>query len=161
MTGGALLIASVLFDVVTQSTALLIGGMNLVGTVSFSGALLVFAFGVRGSGSVTARRPLGSAALTLLAVWVLLVPALDRVIFSADSSFQAMQQFGYVDSLVRFVAALVAVSQIGRAGVVPRPWNWAPAWVLAAVVAPWLLVQLAGVGAAGESPSIVMVILTD
>jgi hypothetical protein len=31
--------------------------------------------------------------------------------------------------------AIIGVMQIGRGGVVPQPWQWAPLWALIAVVA--------------------------
>ncbi|GAA4488581.1 hypothetical protein GCM10023171_28230 [Microbacterium panaciterrae] len=34
---------------------------------------------------------------------------------------------------VKLMLALIAAIQIGRVGVVPRPWNWTPLWVLCAV----------------------------
>lgn len=35
---------------------------------------------------------------------------------------------------VMLLFAITAVVQIGRIGVVPSPWNWAPLWALVAVV---------------------------
>ena len=61
--GGALLIATV---VVSTPLSWYFGG-GVITAVLFAAALLVFAFGIRGSGSVTGRRPLGTAALVVLA----------------------------------------------------------------------------------------------
>jgi hypothetical protein len=114
--------------------------------------MLVFAFGVRGSGSVTARRPLGTIALTLLGIWplvmwVLQTALLPNSVTPTHSIMSTLFALGYVDSFLRFGAALVAVVQIARAGVVPPPWNWAPTWALAAVAAPWVFDQIIAVGA--------------
>jgi hypothetical protein len=61
--------------------------------------------------------------------------------------------FGYIDTFVEFAVALVAVMQIARAGVVPSPWNWAPAWALVAMTVPWLLTQIVLAGATQETAS--------
>lgn len=66
--GGVLLLATVVLGVALQPAVSLIVDGGTIGTTLFSASLLVFAFGIRGSGSVTARRPLGTAALTALAV---------------------------------------------------------------------------------------------
>jgi hypothetical protein len=58
--------------------------------------------------------------------------------------------FFYVTLLVSLAAALIAVVQIGRAGVLPGPWEWAPLWALcisvAAGVLPQILFIVAGSG---------------
>lgn len=140
--GGVLLLATVVLGAVLEPPGPLLLGGGILATLCFSAALLVFAFGVRGSGSVTARRPLGTLALTLLAVWVVVGFVLTDVFgssASADGVSPALVVFSYVDPYVRFALALVAVIQVGRAGVVPAPWNWAPAWTLAALTVPWLV----------------------
>lgn len=121
--GGALLLASVIVGVAQPVISQIVFGGN-IRTILFSAAVLLFAWGIRGSGSVTARRPLGTAALTALAAWVLLGSVLEEAIaagFSNDPAPNALLAFGYVDSFVRFALALVAVMQIARAGVVPAP----------------------------------------
>ena len=124
-------------------------GLGIVGDVVFAAAVLVFAFGIRGAGSVTARRPLGTTALTVLAVWTVVGSALMTVLVTGGFGLQVVTDNGsatapflvasYVDIGIQFVASLIAVVQIGRAGVVPRPWNWAPAWALAAISIPWII----------------------
>lgn len=158
--GGALLLATVVIGVALQQSGLPIVGGNYIGMALFTASLLVFAFGIRGSGSITARRPLGTAALTVLAIWSLLVPALERVFFSGNYPSDSLMAFSYVDSFVQFAAALVAVTQIARVGVVPRPWSWAPAWTLAAVAVPWLFGQIAAVGATQNATPISMFVVT-
>ncbi|MET0934064.1 MAG: hypothetical protein ABWX56_10145 [Mycetocola sp.] len=149
--GGALLLATVVLGVVAVSPeAVFLGGT--LGPVLFAASLLVFAFGIRGSGSVTARRPLGTAALTVLAVWGLLDLALSDVFqteMTGDGFPAAVTVFATVDPYVEFALSLVAVTQIIRAGVVPAPWNWAPAWALAALTVSWLVSAL---GAAATTP---------
>ncbi|TFB95516.1 MULTISPECIES: hypothetical protein [Cryobacterium] len=141
LIGGALLLATVVIGVAQPALALIpLGGS--IRPVLFSAALLVFAFGIRGAGSVTARRPLGTIALTALAAWLLLGSVLQDVIassFSNDPLSDGLFAFGYVDSFVTFALALVAVMQIARAGVVAAPWNWVPAGVVGAASVSWLL----------------------
>ncbi|HEY8913294.1 hypothetical protein [Lacisediminihabitans sp.] len=165
--GGALLLATVVIGVAVQPGTVFVTVSSILETVLFSASLLVFAFGIRGHGSLTARRPLGTAALTVLAIWALLMPLLQNFYFSRDYPPVPLLGFGYLDSFVRFAAALVAVIQIARAGVVPRPWNWAPTWALAAIAAQWLTEvvaigsvqdgQLAAVGILGSLGALVRV----
>ena len=143
--GGVLLLATVLADVAVGPPGPLVAIGGILGPVLFAGALLVFAFGIRGTGSVTARRPLGTAALTLLAAWILLQSVLTDVLgssASADSIPALVITLSYVDPFLRFALSLIAVIQIARAGVVPSPWNWAPFWALGALTVPWLLGQV-------------------
>lgn len=148
LIGGALLLATVVIGVAQPALSLIpLGGS--IRPALFSAALLVFAFGIGGSGSVTARRPLGTIALTALAAWLLLGSVLDIIIaseFSNDSLPAGLMAFGYVDSYVKFALALVAVVQIGRTGVVPAPFTWVPAWVVGAASVSWLLMQVVAVG---------------
>lgn len=148
MIGGALLLTTVVIGVAQPALSLIPLGGSIRPTL-FSAALLVFAFGIRGSGSVTARRPLGSIALTALAAWLLLGSVLQDIIastFSNDSLPTGLMAFGYVDSYVKFALALVAVVQIARAGVVPAPWKWVPAGVVGAASVSWLLIEIVSVG---------------
>lgn len=139
--GGVLLLVSVVLSVTVAPQGPLLHGGGTVATLCFAASLLVFAYGVRGSGSVTARRPLGTAALTLLAVWALVGVLTDLLgsSASAETLSPAVLVFSYVDPYLRFALALIAVIQIGRAAVVPVPWNWAAAWTLAGLTVPWLV----------------------
>ncbi|TFD87879.1 hypothetical protein [Cryobacterium serini] len=149
LIGGGLLLTSVVITVIAQPT--LFPYAEIVGPALFSAALLVFAFGVRGVGSVTARRPVGTIALAVLAAWLLLGSVLYRLIadvFSNDPAPTALMAFAYADSFVQFALAVVAVMQIARRGAVPAPWNWVPAGIVAAVTVTWLLLQVLGGGSA-------------
>jgi len=145
--GGALLLASVVATVAFQVGFYSAGWVGYIPTILFSAALMILAFGIRGSGSVTAGRPLGTFALAALAAWLILsdvlVSALNASI-AADSSAAVVVTIIYVALVVKFALAVIAVVQIARAGVVPAPLEWTPTWVLAAVTASWLLTQLAG-----------------
>ncbi|WP_146070017.1 hypothetical protein [Cryobacterium sp. Y29] len=149
LIGGGLLLASVVITVIAQPP--LFPYAETVGPALYSAALLVFAFGVRGVGSVTARRPVGTIALALLALWLLLGSVLYGVIgdvFSNDPAPPVLMSFAYADSFVQFALALVAVMQIARLGAVPTPWNWVPAGMVAALTVTWLLLQVLGGGSA-------------
>lgn len=160
--GGALLLATVVLGVTAQPGLSLGFGGDIIGVALFSASMLVFAYGIRGSGSITARRPLGTAALTVLAVWVLLESILTNVLSSSVSNNappSALLVLGYADLLFRFAVTLVAVVQIARAGAVPSPWNWAPGWVLAAVCVPWLLTQIVSISLAPQQPLTLILII--
>jgi len=145
--GGALLLASVVATVAFQVGFYSAGWVGYIPSILFSAALMILAFGIRGSGSVTAGRPLGTFALAALAAWLILsdvlVSALNASI-AADSSAAVVVTIIYVALVVKFALAVIAVVQIARAGVVPAPLEWVPTWVLAAATASWLLTQLAG-----------------
>lgn len=159
LTGGGLLLGSVVVGAAAGSG--FVPWLGMVSSVLFSAALLVFAFGIRGAGSVTARRPLGTVALAGLAVWLLLGAALTDVLASrmADGSASTpLQVFAYVDAAVQFALAVIVVVQIYRAGVVPAPWNRVPGVCLAAVTLMWLLHQTLGFSRAFD-PQVVTVVL--
>jgi hypothetical protein len=163
--GGTLFLASAVLVLTVSSADMWFPGGNDIGTIIVAAALLIFAFGYRGSGSVTGRRPLGTAALVLLAVWLLLQPVLTGLFITGieqgylTGSFVG---FGYADYLVQFTLALIAVMQIARAGVVPRPWNWAPAAALAAACTSWILLQVIAVeiGVSGGTPLRLIIAIT-
>ncbi len=107
-----------------QSTISQIPFGGRIRTILFSAALL-FAWGIRGAGSVTARRPLGTAALTGQAAWVLLGSVLEEFIaesFSNDPARRALLVFGYVTRScvraggIRFMAVSVGFGRRCRSG---------------------------------------------
>jgi hypothetical protein len=116
----------------------------LLATAVMSAGLLVLALG---RGSVTARRPLGTIALSLLAVWLLVGAALQDLVqanLQLDALSAPLLLFAYGDAPVQFVLALVAAVTVARAGVVPAAWRWAPAWAVLAITASWLVYLLVG-----------------
>lgn len=144
--GGALLLVSAILGPVLRTAGPAGSILFLVPTLVFAAALLVYAWG---PGSVTARRPLGTTALTVLGIWTAataifwtaLATIAVPLLIAADSSLQLAQGVGILDTVVRLAAAIIAVVQIARAGVVPRPWQRAPLWTLAAVVATQVVTQ--------------------
>ena len=146
ITGGSLLIVNAVSFVTAPALILPSPAVTAVvywtGTIAFSAALILFAFGLRRSGSVVARRPLGVAAMVLLALWPFVERLLTFVYPFDEGSADFYRAWGYVSISIELAAALVIVVQIARAGVVTGRLRWAPTWALAAVVVPQVLAQL-------------------
>jgi len=154
--GGELLLGSAVLPLILGSPGLMAATalstvFAWVGMLAFSASMIVFALGIRGHGSVVARRTPGVVALLVLAavtpaVWV----ATALMPYSTDDP-GAYLAWGYIDVALRFAAALAAVVAIGRARAVPPPWQWAPAWGLAVVVAAGVLTQVVAVSVLGTT----------
>ncbi|WP_129586626.1 hypothetical protein [Microterricola viridarii] len=152
--GGALLIAATLFSLAWWPVLLPGEAIGPISTAAHALALLIFTFGLGGTGSVTARRPLGTAALAAFAVLLVASQLFWSTLGTGNDLAGLWMELRLVDSFVQFVVAAIAVILIARAGVVPQPWNWAPGWVLAALAAVWLLSQLIRVNiGAGRGPN--------
>jgi len=145
--GGGLLAASAALPMLGQSfygTPVLLWTARLLAAA----ALVVFALGVRGEGSVVARRPVGTVALFVLAIVPplieLLTPALvmPSTTSGLPDNLWLVQVMGYGGIAIAGAAALVAVVEIARARVVPDPWRWAPTWALAAIAGTYVLSQV-------------------
>lgn len=145
--GGGLLAASAALPMLGQSfygTPVLLWTARLLAAA----ALVVFALGVRGEGSVVARRPVGTVALFVLAIVPplieLLTPALvmPSTTSGLPDNLWLVQVMGYGGIAIAGAAALVAVVEIARARVVPDPWRWAPTWALAAIAGAYVLSQV-------------------
>jgi hypothetical protein len=152
--GGGFLIASALLPLVAVASLNAPGSLaavSWIGMLTFTAALLVFAFGWRGRGSVVARRTLGTVALP---VWALLGPAaaLTAALLPPydDGSASLYSALYYVEILAWIVAGTLSVVEIARADVVVRPWNRAPAWALGIVVGAGVLTQIGMVAVAGR-----------
>lgn len=134
MTGGVLLLASVLVTLVNMPGA----WFGVSSGLLFAAALVLFAVGLGHGGSVTARRPLGTSALIAFAIWDFVRPWLMGLIpypGTDDSGyFSTMRMLAITGEVISLILLVIAVTQIGRLRVVPRPWNWAPLWALAVVV---------------------------
>ena len=131
VAAGVLLVLSALVAVVARGPLM---GILPAGDWLFAAGAIIFAVGLGRSGSVTARRVLGTAATILLAVapltqglWARFVPADEPNPNTIEdiSATVAMVYYGIV-----FACAIVSVVQIARARVVPSPWRWAPACAL-------------------------------
>jgi len=136
--GGALLTAAAVVGSLAPSPLWYVVSAWL-GAVLYAASLVLFALGLQRSGSVTDRRPTGTTALVILGLWSVALP----VIQSASIGASLEQSMWVVEVLARFAIALVAVVQVGRAGVVPGRWRWAPAFALAAVAFSWVAGEFA------------------
>ena len=114
-------------------------GLAATVDVLWAAALLVFAVGSSPRDSVTARRPLGTVALVLLALWSLAM----RVAGLFQDPMNPTPLIPWeVTTVVPLVLSVVAVVQIARAGVAPRRWRWAPAIALGVQIASLAIGQL-------------------
>lgn len=124
--------------------------LSLLADTLWAAAILVLAFGLHREGSVVARRPLGLAAATIVALWPAVATVVNLLTAPTDLTTAGSDAWLFWLSLsivLPVVAGLIAAVQVGRAQVIPLPWKWAPLWVLAAQVALWVLPQLLGVAA--------------
>lgn len=112
----------------------------------WAAALVLFAFGIRGAGSIVAKRPAGVVALVVAAVMPfvssivlgLLTPATlepgydPTLAVTVSTSLQAL-------SLGALVAACVVIA---RAGAVPHHWRWVPLIALTVAAVPQVIAVL-------------------
>jgi hypothetical protein len=141
--GGGLLIACAAVSLMapflqTPSTT---AAVYWVQTILFSAALIVFAIGIRGAGSVVARHPLGVIALVLLGAWPFVQGLFEAIVPFTMDVVELYMAWGYVGIVMQLGAAIVAVTVIARAGVIPSSWRWAPLWALVAAIMPQLILQ--------------------
>ena len=136
--GGTLLIASATAVLAAQGRLFVLS--PLIDPLFALGAL-VLAVGIGRAGSVTARRPLGTGAVIGLVVVMMAQPFIFSAFASPSQRELPLQNSASplelvipVTQSVMLLFAITAVVQIGRIGVVPRPWNWVPLWALVAVV---------------------------
>ena len=144
MIGGGLLVASALLTLAMRGYILPMVTFVSVPDVLFAAGAVIFAIGIGRAGSVTARRPLGTAAIAGLAVWLLLSSPLLSLLLpvvQTDVDAAEMAELLWLSSMLSITSevialalALIGVMSIGRGGVVPRPWRWAPLWALLAVI---------------------------
>jgi len=146
LIGGSLLIAhAVLILVANGYPMLAFSGVGPILDGVWAAALLVLAFGVRGRGSVVARRPLGVVALVIAAVVPLLSALLWWVVPIATWDATSALMAGTGASVLSLGALIVATVVIGRAGAVPHRVRWVPLIVLAVTAGAQVLLQIAGV----------------
>lgn len=127
--------------------------LSLLADVLWAGAILLLAVGLTREQSVVARRPLGLASAAIVAVW----PLIDTVVslflspWTPDQA-EALLFWAYLAMVLPVLAGLIAAVQVARAGIIPRPWNQAPLWVLVGQVVLWAVPQAMGVAA----PTVIM-----
>lgn len=146
LIGGSLLIArAVLVLVANGNPVLSFPGAGFVLDALWAAALLVFAFGVRGRGSVVARRPLGIGALVIAAAVPLVTDGLwavgDPVAWGRSAAFVVANGA----PVLSLVALIVATVVIGRAGAVPHRVRWTPLIVLAVSAGAQIVMSIVAV----------------
>lgn len=142
------MLTAALFDATAGSFGSPLNILQIMSTALLAAALLVFAFGAGKAGSITARRPIGTTAMIVLACWTVfgglvedhLYPN-EQMAIGLDANPDLMS-FGYATALGVFLLAIIASLEIALAGRIKRPWNWALLWVLAAQAIPWVALQL-------------------
>lgn len=158
LTGGVLFVASAFMGLGASGVQALFPGAPFdLSTVLFCAAAVVFAVGLGRSGSVTARRPLGTGSIIALAVWLMLTGPLFAVVeffgMLAGADLVSGDDLTTVVSttmqVITLILAVIAVVQVGRSAVVQKPWNWAALWALLAVIAAQLLPSLLTAAMAG------------
>ncbi|WP_127476826.1 hypothetical protein [Microbacterium sulfonylureivorans] len=130
LVGGSLLIAYAVFPLLARGVFLPGGGF--VSSLLWAGALLVFAVGIRGSGSVVGRRPLGVTAFAVAALLPLATTALWSFIPIEAFPSGAAVMLGQGIGVVSLAALLIATVQLARGGAVPSRWRWLPLILLVA-----------------------------
>lgn len=129
-------VAGVLLNAVLGTP--LTAALSIIVDALWAAAVLVFAIGTSAEDSIVARRPLGLISLILVAVWPL---AMQLVGLSREATVAVLLIPWQVLTFAPLAFALVAVVQIGRTGVAPHPWRWAPAVALGVTVAVGLIVE--------------------
>ncbi|KHK95503.1 hypothetical protein LK09_19215 [Microbacterium mangrovi] len=104
-------------------------------------ALLLVAFGGGRRSNIVRGDLLGTVALALWAVWVLVRAAAEALPALATVAP------GPAFDLVWLALVLVAAVMIARAGGFRSPWRWAPLVMLGAVAVTWALAQVILIGA--------------
>jgi hypothetical protein len=159
--GGSLLSASSFVAIVTwiappaaEATVRVLGVriviLALVGATLFAAALIVFAFGVRGKGSVVGRRPGG--------VLVLVALGLSHLVFWIGFAALTAANAGMGGSVILIIPitapilAIIAGVSIVRARAVPGRWRWAPL-IASVFYALAVVARLVQMGSPGLIPS--------
>ncbi len=130
LTGGILLVLWAVGNYFDLAPLLTVPGGEWSLRVIFAAATFAFALGWKGVGSVTGRRPVGTTALILVGLWPFFTEFADSFLWD-DSNYVL---WSVVSELLRLGVAVVAVTQIVRAGLVVKPWAWTPAVGLAVYV---------------------------
>lgn len=150
LVGGSLLSGYAVLVLTLSRNPVYVPGAGVVLHVVWAAALGVLALGIRRSGSVVARRPLGITALAVaalepLASWVLwqLVP-MDEA--SPSWSIMLTQTIAVVSLAALVVAAVV----IARAAAVPHRLRWVPLMVITICAGLQIAVQVIFVAVSGS-----------
>ncbi|MHC2999521.1 hypothetical protein [Microbacterium sp. HJ5] len=140
--GGSLFIGyGVLLLALGAMTGAAVPGSGAIASAVWAGGFLVFAFGVRRSGSVVDRQPVGVAAMVVAGVlpvlstvlwWILPAPAIDSAV---------LIMIGQGLAVLMLASLLVATITIGRSAALPQRVRWLPLIAFAVVSAAQILGQ--------------------
>lgn len=148
--GGSLLIAHSVLDLMLSAAPLgPIPGAGYLVVALWAAALLVFALGIRRSGSVVARQRVGVVALVVAAAEPVVSRFLWDVIPLEVADPQLSIMVGQALQVLSLAALVVAAVVIGRAGAVPQRVRWLPLLVLAVTAAAQILLQIVAVAGQG------------
>jgi len=156
IVGGSLMLAAV---VIGAGVATVWTGAGVVRDVLIAAALLLFAFGFRGAGSITARRPVPTIALTVLAISLPVSLLLNAILFPSGAALDVIAAATQITLVVQFACALIASIAIGRLAVVPSPFNWAPALALAAVTLSGVVQAVAAIAITQNVQEVLVVLV--
>lgn len=162
--GGGLLVLAAVLPAIGSGGGMFGAPQTILAWVqklAFAASMAVFAFGLRGRGSVVARRPSGVIALLLVGVALPLLDALTSWVFVVDPDapgsipdwIGTAQIVTYAGLALWGAAALVATAQIARVDAVPYPWRWAPLAALGVLAVVFLALQVIGTTTAGDGDS--------
>lgn len=133
VTGGIMLLLAALVGFVARFE---LAQFHYVKDVLWAAGALLLVVGLGRAGSITGRRPLATtvAVLQLLLAGPPVPLYLSGLVpndpgnpYAAEDAWMSVM-FPYFGAVIVFTVA--AVILIGLAGAVPRPWNWAPTWIL-------------------------------
>lgn len=145
--GGSLLAAHSAVILTFNGMPMPLPAGDLVLAVLWAGALLVLALGIRRSGSVVVRRPLGVTALVVAAMMPV-VSMLVWVVVPVDISDPTTSvMVGQALAVIDLAALAVATVAIARAGAVPHRLRWVPLIVLAVCAGAQIAAQAVAVAA--------------
>lgn len=155
IVGGSLLLASALLSAVSGAAGFPVPAVSFVGALAFTAATVVFAFGIPDGGRVIGPSPRGSVApgtiaLLMFGFWPLATAISWSIPVNYSPAMPLFSVLAYVEIVVPLAAGIIAVVSIARAGTIPAPWNWAPAWALGAMILPSLVVEFLAVATPTE-----------
>lgn len=138
---GGLTLASVFLALIRVDAIPVVVGA--LGPLALVAALLILALGLPGGGSIVARRPLGVAALVVLAVAVLLERVLVPWLLFNLIDMNLVASF-WILTIVQVVAAVVAAREIAVAGVLTGAARFVPFVVIGALLVVGALALVLG-----------------
>ncbi|WP_457100039.1 hypothetical protein [Microbacterium sp. P5_E9] len=150
--GGSLLIAASLVEFVRaalpwDALGIQVQGLvyyfpPMIGAGLFGASLLVFAWGVRGEGSVVARKAVGLTAMTVLGLWNFVLLLVGPPLLEANPGENLVSLLILIGLPVLLpIVVIIAVVSIGRARAIPGLWRWAPA----IAICPYLILYVTSI----------------